>query len=112
MSIFCKTSKIVAPALAAMLLVPAMAGAQDLPSGVSAADVEAFRAAIVAAGCEIRDDDQAGMVEQATGFDEEKLGALAEYLIATGELSFTPELPGLGLTSEECGDDNDDDDDD
>ena len=108
MSIFCKTSKIAAPALAALLLVPGMALAQELPSGVSAADVDAFRAAIISAGCEIRDDDQAAVVEQATGFEEDKLSVLAEYLIATGELSFTPEMPGLGLNSEECGDENDD----
>ena len=107
-----------APALAAFLFLPGALAAQSLPEGVSEADVESFRAAVVAAGCEIREDAQATSVEEATGFDEDKLGALVEYMVATGEMIYTPGMPGLGMENDQCpgsgdgGEDDDDDDDD
>ncbi len=116
MRLFPLTPAIAAPALAAFLSLPGALAAQSLPEGVSEADVESFRAAVVAAGCEIREEAQAGSVEEATGFDEDKLGALVEYMVATGEMIYTPGLPGLGMENDQCagsdGDDENDDDDD
>ncbi len=116
MKSFYLTPAFAAPALAAFLALPGALAAQSLPEGVSEADVESFRAAVVAAGCEIREEAQAGSVEEATGFDEDKLGALVEYLVATGEMIYTPGLPGLGMENDQCpgsdGDDENDDDDD
>ncbi len=103
-------SKLASWVLAACLVLPAAGTAQSLPEGVSEADVQAFRDAVISAGCEIRNDDQAAIVEVATGFDEETLRALAEYLIAAGEMSFTPGLAGLGMDSDTCGGAGEDDD--
>ena len=90
------------------------AWAQELPEGITVADVDAFRAAIISAGCEIRNEAQAAIVEAATGFDEDKLAALADYLIDSGELLVTDNLAGLGMTGDACSeeDDNEDDNDD
>ena len=101
------TSTMTAPILAVFLTLPGALAAQSLPEGVSEADADAFRAAVVAAGCEIREEVQANAVEAATGFDEEKLGALVQYMVATGELVYTPGQPGLGMESDQCGDDDD-----
>ena len=93
-----------------LVLAPGALWAQDgLPDGVTAADVDAFRTAMIAAGCEIRNESQAAMVESATGFDEDKLAALVAYLMGNGELLVTENIAGFGMTSEQCGgEDNDD----
>ena len=91
-------------------LAPGLLWAQDgLPDAISTADVDAFRTAMIAAGCEIRNDGQAAIVEAATGFDEDKLAALVTYLMDTGELLVTGNVAGFGMVNEQCsGEDNDD----
>ena len=95
------------PLVALALLAPSLA--QALPEGLSEADVDAFRAGMVAAGCEIRVESQALIVEAATGFSEDKLGALTDYLLGTGELAVTPEGDGIALDNAQCGGEDDDD---
>ncbi len=99
--------KLAAPLVALALLAPGLA--QALPEGLSEADLDAFRAGMVAAGCEIRSQSQAQIVEAATGFGEAKLGSLTDYLLGTGELAVTPAGDGIALNNAECGEEDNDD---
>jgi len=93
-----------------LVLAPGALWAQDgLPDGITAADVDTFRTAMIAAGCEIRNDDQAAIVEAATGFGEDKLSALVAYMMGNGELLITENVAGFGMINDQCGgEDNDD----
>lgn len=73
---------------------------QPLPPGVSQTDIATYRAAVTAAGCTIENDTQAAPVEARTGFDDDKLGDITDYLAVEGELQFTAN--GIRLTSGPC----------
>ncbi|AKS46611.1 hypothetical protein SAMN05444287_1728 [Octadecabacter temperatus] len=73
---------------------------QTLPDGVTAADVALFRAAVADAGCSITSDAQAAPVEARTGFSEDKLRSITQYLRLNGETDVG--ATGFRLTSGTC----------
>lgn len=73
---------------------------ETLPDGVSAADVALFRAAVADAGCSINSDADAAPVEARTGFSEDKLRIITQYLRLNGETDVIAD--GFRLTSGPC----------
>lgn len=73
---------------------------QTLPDGVSAADVALFRAAVAEEGCSITSDAQAASVEAKTGFNDDKLRSITQYLRLNGETDVGAE--GFRLISGTC----------
>ncbi len=73
---------------------------QTLPDGVTATEVALFRSAVADAGCSITSDAQAAPVEAQTGFSEDKLRIITQYLRLNGETDVSAE--GFRLTSGTC----------
>lgn len=74
-------------------------GSNTLPEGVSRADVALFTAAVTDAGCAI-DRANAPEVKARTGFEDDKLAIITQYLTLAGES--TPTASGFRLTSGSC----------
>ncbi|KAA9009742.1 hypothetical protein [Histidinibacterium aquaticum] len=92
------------PALLAVLAVSACATAPQppqRPAGVTDADLALFRSAVAQAGCRVGGPREAEIVEARTGFEDNKLRAITEYLAASGEMRETSPL-GFVLTSGPC----------
>lgn len=70
-----------------------------LPDGVSAADVALFKSAVADAGCAI-ERSNAPQVKAQTGFDDDTLAIITQYLTLAGES--TPTASGFRLTSGSC----------
>ncbi|GAA0288848.1 hypothetical protein [Rhodovulum strictum] len=66
------------------------------------ADLDSFRAAMIAVGCMVNNEQQAAQVESATGFDREKLGLIVVELHARGEVDTQNAQQGVQLLSGEC----------
>lgn len=73
---------------------------QTLPDGVTAEEVALFRSAVTDAGCAINNDADAAPVEARTGFSEDKLRIITQYLLLNGETDVTAN--GFRLTSGTC----------
>lgn len=73
---------------------------QTLPDGVSEADVALFKSAVAAEGCTVANDTQGDAVQAATGFDDDKLSIITQYLTLAGESE--PAVRGFRLTSGPC----------
>ncbi len=76
--------------------------AAPLPSGVSKADVMLFEEGMVKAGCVVQDDKAAAVVENHTGFDEDKLKEISKYMLEQDSLQH--EGTGIKLTTGNCAD--------
>ena len=73
---------------------------ETLPKGITTADVAQFKTAVTDAGCAITDPDLADRVETQTGFDDDKLTLILQYLTLAGESE--PAAAGFRLTSGPC----------
>jgi len=73
---------------------------QTLPDGVSSADVAVFKSAVAAEGCAISTVAQGDTVAAVTGFDDDKLSIITQYLTLAGESE--PTASGFRLTSGTC----------
>ncbi|ROT98526.1 hypothetical protein [Histidinibacterium lentulum] len=56
------------------------------PAGIGDAELAAFRAAVVEAGCRVTNAEEAAVVEARTGLTEDQLRDVVEYLAGQGEL--------------------------
>lgn len=89
-------------ALVAVLMLAACDGGQGqvLPDGVSEADVAVFKSAVAAEGCSISTNAQGDAIQAATGFDDDKLSIITQYLTLAGESE--PAARGFRLNSGPC----------
>lgn len=86
--------------LAALVLAGCGAGGSNtLPSGVTDADVALFTAAVTDAGCAVSRNN-APDVKAQTGFADDKLAIIVQYLTLAGESE--PTATGFRLTSGTC----------
>ncbi|SMX32584.1 hypothetical protein [Octadecabacter ascidiaceicola] len=75
-------------------------GGETLPVGVTAAEVAFFRTAVADVGCSITSDELAASVKTQTGFGEDKLRSITQYLRLNGETDVS--ASGFRLTSGTC----------
>ncbi|HDR27824.1 MAG TPA: hypothetical protein ENN83_04070 [Rhodovulum sp.] len=80
-------------------LSPAAAMAE---SSVSASDLDKFRAAMTGTNCMVNNEEQAGQVERATGFSEDRLEAIVVELRKLGEIENINDQGGIRLISGDC----------
>jgi hypothetical protein len=73
---------------------------QTLPDGVTAAEVALFRSAVTDAGCSVSNFAEAAEIETRTGFSDDKLRIITQYLLLNGETDVT--ASGFRLTSGTC----------
>ena len=86
----------------AFVLVGAGAAYADLPQGMSQTDVNTFTSAMIEAGCVVRTDEQGAAVEATTGFHENKLTEIVDYLTETGQIAPLETGDGIKLVNEAC----------
>lgn len=87
--------------LAAVMLTACEGGTSStLPDGVTDADVALFKAAVADAGCVITTNAQADPVAARTGFSDDKLTLILQYLTLSGESEVLPS--GFRLTTGSC----------
>ncbi|HGG05465.1 MAG TPA: hypothetical protein ENK28_08395 [Aliiroseovarius sp.] len=84
-------------AVLAVLLTSGAALAQEMPDGVTQADLDAFQAAMITQGCVIDSEDKAVAVEDATGFSEDQLSAIVGFLMEAGQMEMNAEAAGIRL---------------
>ena len=84
-------------AICAVLLTSGAALAQEMPDGVTQADLDAFQAAMITQGCVIDSADKAVAVEDATGFSEDQLSTIVGYLMEVGQMEMSAEAAGIRL---------------
>ena len=76
--------------------------AAALPEGLSSQDVLAFGAGMEKAGCHVETDAKAKVVQDHTGFDEDKLREISRYMLDQGTLIH--EGTGIRLVTGNCAD--------
>lgn len=74
----------------------------DLPQGMSQTDVNTFVNAMIAAGCSVKSEEESLAVETATGFHENKLTDIVDYLMEEGGVTPLAEGEGIQLVNEAC----------
>ena len=84
--------------LCAALLV---AGCADVERGFSDADMDRFVAAMIKVDCKVSFEN-AKVVEKATGFSDEKLRAITDYLKEKQLVAERDDTVGLKLINEGC----------
>ena len=93
--------KYLAALVAGLVLAGCDGGAGNtLPDGVTGDDVVQFKSAVTAVGCTISTSVQAADVMAQTGFNDEKLHTITQYLTLAGESE--PVTAGFRLTSGSC----------
>lgn len=78
-----------------------MAGCVDADRGFSNRDLKRFEAAMIAVDCTVSVENSA-VVEQSTGFSEEKLGDITAYLRKKQLISLNEDPAGMTLINEGC----------
>jgi len=86
---------------AAVFAALAVAGCADVERGFSDRELDRFVAAMIAVECKVGAEN-AGVVEKATGFSEEKLGKITGYLREKQLVVRTDDLAGIILINEGC----------
>jgi hypothetical protein len=80
----------------------ALAGAMPVWAEPTDDEIAAFIEAVETIGCVVNDDMHAAQVEEATGFDDAKLGEIVSVLLTDGRAVVPDSMEGLRLTTAAC----------